>query len=134
MKYYTVLLLYPDYFTDNYGQETHLNTVEADTPEEAVSLARAICVSDNSDSEYQIRGDEDLFVLLVIEGSHQDINPEKIMKTCPACNNTQQVEDVFCGALGDRAQLKCRYCGMWWSTPLADVQDDLTQLGDYDDE
>ena len=56
------------------------------------------------------------------------------MKTCPACNNTQQVEAIFCGALGDQAQLKCRYCGMWWSTPLAEVQDDLNQLGDYYDE
>jgi hypothetical protein len=37
---YSVLLLYPDYLSENYGQETYFTHVKSKTPEDAVEAAR----------------------------------------------------------------------------------------------
>ena len=72
MKKYTVILLYPDYLAKNYGQETYMTSVEAETPVQAVAAARAEVGSDEAPEERN-----DFFVIAVIEGEHSDINPER---------------------------------------------------------
>ena len=66
---YTVLLLRPDYGTNNYGQDTYLDWIEAADPKEAMSQAqRNACVLDGEDCA------DDYFVLACFEGTHQDIS------------------------------------------------------------
>lgn len=43
---YTVLMLYPDYLTSDYPNETYLAWVEAKTPREAAAAARAEAVAE----------------------------------------------------------------------------------------
>lgn len=74
MKKWTVILLYPDYMAENYGQKTFMTSVDAETPEAAVAAARKE-VSESEDTELQ--DPEDMFVIAVIEGEHQDHNPER---------------------------------------------------------
>lgn len=80
MQTYTVILLYPDYVSDNYP-ETHMSAVEAVEPEAAVIIAREMCVADNElgqwedpDGEEYINLD-DFAVIAVIAGTHDDLNP-----------------------------------------------------------
>lgn len=61
-KCYTVLL---DYASEG----NHLNTVEAANPEEAAEIAKQVCAADN---DWEFPQSEELEVLLIIEGSHQD--------------------------------------------------------------
>lgn len=65
---YTVLLLYPDYTTNNFGQETYMTCVEAE------SVASAQVLAQQEVAEYwEPEKFEDFAVLMVIEGDHQDI-------------------------------------------------------------
>ena len=69
MKTYTVLLLRPDYVSD----ETLLSHVTALTPRLAIEVARArACIADNVHPD----DGNDYACLLVIAGIHDDINPE----------------------------------------------------------
>ncbi|TJY57419.1 hypothetical protein E4T66_18605 [Sinimarinibacterium sp. CAU 1509] len=70
---YTVILLYPDYVTDNYGQDTWMGDGRGDTPEEALADARAQLCDPDGDS--LIKAPEDLFCIAMIEGEHQDVRP-----------------------------------------------------------
>lgn len=67
---YTVILLYPDYSTDDFGHNTWMESVEAADPEEAVHTAREACAD-----LAEIEEPEDLYVIAVIEGEHHDVNP-----------------------------------------------------------
>jgi hypothetical protein len=40
MKTYTVILLYPDYLTGDYGEDIFVEAVKAKTPEAAVSIVQ----------------------------------------------------------------------------------------------
>lgn len=73
MKDYSVLLLYPDDMNQG-GQETYYEFVVAHDPAEAIKIAREHAVTDNFMEPDEA---EDFFVLLVIEGHHTDINPER---------------------------------------------------------
>lgn len=78
-RWYTVILLRPDYMTSNYGQDTWMEAVKARDPEEAVKLARGEChLADNEDldddTDYYGSPD-DYFVIAVIRGNHEDLNP-----------------------------------------------------------
>ncbi len=79
-RYYTVILLRPDYMTNNYGQDTWMEAVKAKDPEEAVKLARGEChLADNEgldadDGDFHGSPD-DYFVIAVIRGKHDDLNP-----------------------------------------------------------
>lgn len=66
---YTVLLLYPDYTTDNFGQDTYMTSVEADSVIDAQASAQMLA----ADGHCENPKPEDFFVLMVIEGEHQDI-------------------------------------------------------------
>ena len=48
-RWWTVLLLYPDYLTDDYGSDTYLAWVRTVTPEEAVPSAQRRAVAAQRD-------------------------------------------------------------------------------------
>lgn len=67
MKPYSVLLLYPDYAAEAFGQETYFTHVAAESTFDAVETAQL---------EMKESGDPaDFIPLLVIEGHHNDIKP-----------------------------------------------------------
>ena len=76
LKPFTVILLYPDYCTDTFGQDNWMSTVEAADPVRAVIAARKQCLKDNK-KEFgsKICDAEDLFVIAVLEGDHVDVKP-----------------------------------------------------------
>lgn len=63
-KNFSVLLLYPDYVSNNFGQETCYEFVKAKDQTEALEKARAKCRKNC----HAIDADEDLFCLLITEG------------------------------------------------------------------
>jgi len=70
---YTVILLYPDYASDNYGQEHYITTLEASNPNVAIIRAqqRAFEASNDEDADtrsVEINDPEDFFVVAVICG------------------------------------------------------------------
>jgi len=67
MNQYTVLLLYPDYMADNFGQDTYLALVEADSVAEAQELAREKAAENDPDTE------NDFHVLATFHGWHDDV-------------------------------------------------------------
>ena len=72
--YYTVLLLFPDYLASDFGSDTYMSCVEADSPEEALRKVREkACVENQQDPEQA----EDFFCLIIVQGRHADLNPER---------------------------------------------------------
>ncbi len=71
MQKFTVLLLYPDYLSSDFGHETFMTTVEAPDPDHAVVTARKEAREANRN---QCEG-EDFYCLCVIAGEHNDIKP-----------------------------------------------------------
>lgn len=77
-KPYTVLLLYPDYIANNYGQDTYLACVEAPNVELAVGLAQdmAAAASKTPGNKDEDEHDpDDFYPLLTIAGHHDDLTP-----------------------------------------------------------
>ncbi len=69
-----MLLLYPDYMADNYGQETYLTHVQAEDLKGAQRKAQAELVSAHAGYDQEdIQDPNDYAVLLVIKGHHNDI-------------------------------------------------------------
>lgn len=76
---FTVILLRPDYLTGNYGQDTYMTTVDANTPETALKTARErVIEGDNDDVEEFLKHHEltDYHCIALIAGDHKDLNPE----------------------------------------------------------
>lgn len=71
---YTAILLYPDYATGNYGQDTWMDTVEAESPAEALEQARDKCIVDNGGEEF-VSDRADLYCIALIKGRHDDVKP-----------------------------------------------------------
>lgn len=69
---YSVLLLYPDYAAESYGQDTFYDLVEADTPSEAVAKARRNVIESNPEMDIEHPGD--FFLLLLVEGHHMALS------------------------------------------------------------
>lgn len=69
--WWTVLLLWPDTATDNFGQDTYLGFVRASRPEFAVYAAKkaAKASMDPPDPEFNT---DDLFVISVFKGRNRD--------------------------------------------------------------
>jgi len=69
---FTVLMLYPDYATDNYGEDTYLAHVEAKGPEEAVKVAQCISYATYMDDTElaDMTGDFRDFKVLAMFGGH----------------------------------------------------------------
>jgi hypothetical protein len=72
MKKYTVLLLRPDYVADDFGTDTYLAQVEADSVSAAVLAAQAE-VAEIDDLDLK---STDYHPLITIEGWHDDLTPE----------------------------------------------------------
>lgn len=70
---YTVLLLYPDYLSSDYGTETEQCHVFAFTPAEAVVNARTGIKKSNPD----LVDPTDMLALAVYPGHLTDLNPER---------------------------------------------------------
>lgn len=70
---YTVILMRPDYATDNFGNDAVLIAVDAKSPREALAEARALVLEadDNAQAE-----PADYYCIAVIEGEHVNLNPE----------------------------------------------------------
>lgn len=68
-KPYSVLLLYPDYLANNYGEETYYTYVRASAPAEAVTAAQKE-VADVNGAEDSAA---DFLPLLCIEGHHEPL-------------------------------------------------------------
>jgi hypothetical protein len=81
MNKYTVILLYPDYLAENYGQEIYLAHVEADSPEDAIKNAQReavdFAIPDENDESEIVLAMDDFLELFVAEGHVQDITPFK---------------------------------------------------------
>ena len=72
---YTVLVLYPDYETDNYGTDTFMTCVEADNVHEAQVKAQQEALAAVTEGREEVGEFEftNYVVLMVIEGEHFDI-------------------------------------------------------------
>lgn len=77
-RYYTVILLYPDYVTDNFGQDTFMTSVRAADVQEAQMLAQEEAWEPlresygDPDNNHAVDLD-DMFVIATIRGKHSDI-------------------------------------------------------------
>lgn len=74
---YTVLLLYPDTLTDNYGEDTYLAHVKATTPEKAIRKAQREANAANRFNDTDADFTDDFLPLLTIEGRHADVTPPR---------------------------------------------------------
>lgn len=79
---YTVILLYPDYAAENYGEDTYMTTLEADSVADAQELAQREVAEgyfsaeglDQEDTQDDIDTNyTDWLVIAVIAGRHPDI-------------------------------------------------------------
>jgi hypothetical protein len=73
MRYpFTVLMSYPDYATDNYGEDTYLAHVDARSPEEAVKVAQGFAFASYMDGTKieDMTGDAEDFRVLGMFGGH----------------------------------------------------------------
>jgi len=74
MTDYTVLLLYPDYLTDSFGQETYLAHVKADNVNQAIQKAQEEVISGNDPIDgLDYSKLEDFFPLFACAGHQKDI-------------------------------------------------------------
>ncbi len=77
MRYqFTVLMSYPDYATDNYGEDTYLAHVDAKSPEEAVKVAQGFAFAsylDGMEIEDIFGNAEDFRVLGMFDGHLVDL-------------------------------------------------------------
>ena len=79
---YTVILLYPDYASENYGEETYMTSLEADSVADAQEqaqreVAEGYLAAEGLDTE-ELQDDidntySDWLVIAVIAGRHPDI-------------------------------------------------------------
>jgi hypothetical protein len=82
MKPYTVMMMYPDYMTDDYGQETYMAWVEGSSLKDAVLKAQRKAVEesmpDETDHEYIETVMDDFFVIFRCEGHVVDLSSAAI--------------------------------------------------------
>lgn len=90
MNPYTVLLLYPDYLAENYGEATYLAHVWAETPEIAIRRAqRDVWVENNPDDEDTEGEPSDFMPMLCIEGHHHDQTNPDLLELVPDLERAQ---------------------------------------------
>ncbi len=81
-KDYSVLLLYPDSLSQNYGEETYYAHVKAASPAEAVKAAQKEAAEANAeDAEDEEEYAESFLPLLCIEGHHESFSHEDMTKS-----------------------------------------------------
>ena len=67
---WTIVLLYPDYIADSFGQDTYLAYTEAD--DERTALRKAQLQAMNAQPPAHRRTADDFYPLAVFEGVHTD--------------------------------------------------------------
>ena len=71
-RYWTVILLYPDYLTDAYGSDIYVAWALTATPEEAVANAQAQAVKAQNGADVDVVDDPaDFAMIAVIRGRHR---------------------------------------------------------------
>jgi hypothetical protein len=73
MKYYTVLLLRPDYLANPYGTDTYMATIRAPSVHEAELSAQIEAYTVDGGEPHEGSFPDDYAVLAVIIGNHTDI-------------------------------------------------------------
>ena len=71
MKPYTVLMLYPDYLADQYGQDTYLAHVEAENHAKAIRKAQVKAL--RAQGTCAGASADDFYPLFCTEGHHNDL-------------------------------------------------------------
>lgn len=69
MRNYSVLLLYPDYLAEDFGQETYYAHVMTPNKDEAIVAAQQMAAHANPD----VQDMKDFHPLLIIEGHHHPV-------------------------------------------------------------
>lgn len=71
-KWFTVILLYPDYATDDFGADVSVRWARVEAGKNELSLAamaaREQCIEDNASGEFGDPPGSDLRVIAVLEG------------------------------------------------------------------
>lgn len=70
MKKYTVILIYPDYLADNYGEEFYIAHVEAETTSRALALAQKYAFESNGGANFP----EDFALCAIFHGHLEDVS------------------------------------------------------------
>jgi hypothetical protein len=70
---YTVLLLYPDYLSDSYGQETFLSHVRAKNVRDAIAQAQSEVMRVNDWDSNVVEDKSHFYPLSVFEGHLKDL-------------------------------------------------------------
>lgn len=70
--FFTVVLLWPDYIADEFGHDTYITYVEADSPSEAITAARKEAMAPQFNA---IDCPEDLYPIFVAHGHHDNLAP-----------------------------------------------------------
>lgn len=70
MKKYTVVMMFPDYLADIYGQDSVNVPIHGENPEKAVRNAQQLVADD-----FENVDPNDFFVVFVCEGWHEDLTP-----------------------------------------------------------
>jgi hypothetical protein len=68
---WTVILLYPDYCTDDFGGDIYVGWVACNDPHKAAAIAQKKAWKANDGPEGSIDKPEDLRVIAVISGHHK---------------------------------------------------------------
>lgn len=89
MNKYTVILLYPDYLADNYGQDIYTDHVEAGSPAEAQAVTQRQLARQHAESDEEDTYPEDFYPLAVFEGHHDNIAVDSDMITPDADQTTE---------------------------------------------
>ena len=76
MKEYSVLLLLPDYMAEDYGTDTYFDWVTAATPTKAVRASQVRAAKQHRSEGAQCRA-ADYHPLVVVDGYHKDLTPDK---------------------------------------------------------
>jgi hypothetical protein len=71
---YTVILLYPDYASDTYGQETWCGHVQAVDAGAALEAARDEMIAENKKLGLEFESRDDLFPIALFQGKHDDLS------------------------------------------------------------
>lgn len=71
---YTVILIYPDYIAEQYGEEFWISHVEAEAPAQAVEAAQREALEANPIHTGEVDSHTDFAVVAVFEGHHDDLS------------------------------------------------------------
>jgi hypothetical protein len=87
-KPYSVLMLYPDYLADQYGESTYFAQVAGTSVEAAMAAAQDEAWAAQNPDEDDLGGPADFAVLICVAGHHNDLCPGEGNWERPAAADT----------------------------------------------